>query len=661
MEEIASTVPQPKNTRRKKVLATILAVESIATAGFIAYRKTPSVHAANTVNVVTDNFTRTTSTWTSANLGGTYTYTGTSTDFNTNGLEGTMLVPSASNQRIASLPSISARDTESKVRVKTDKLTSGGQFYASEQMRDGSSGTYRATLMFDAGKLYVFAQKYLTSTGLTYDLTSRFDVGVNHTANSYVWLKSQVVGVSPTVINIKVWADGTAEPASWQYTYSDSAADQITTPGYVSILSRINGNTDLPVLFTYDDYSVNDLNSTVAPTVTPLVTPQVTPTPTPAGIYPVGQTGSWNLVFQDEFNGTSLDSTKWWPCFWGWNQTTGCTGSGELEWYKPQNITVANGLLTLTAKKETVVGTNGVTYNYTSGMVTTGRSGTKPEPLKFPYTYGHAEVRAKVPAGRGLWPAFWSVAPYGDYTTNPLPELDTLELLGHQPNVAYLTNHSPESGTTTVTGPDYSQDFHTFAADWEPGVIVWYIDGVEKKRFVNSAVTQNSMYIILNLAVGGSWPGAPDATTVFPARFDIDYIRVWQKGTGSTPTPSPIPSSTPMPTATPTLGPTAIPSPTPTSGPADISSPTVTVTSPLPNSLVARNSTVTISANATDNVGVTKVLFYVDNVLKCTDTTASYTCAWNVPAQKNKTYTIRAEAYDAANNRSSASVVVTSL
>jgi beta-glucanase (GH16 family) len=115
------------------------------------------------------------------------------------------------------------------------------------------------------------------------------------------------------------------------------------------------------------------------------------------------------------------------------------------------------------------------------------------------------------------------------------PEIDAMEILGDSTSVQHMNFHyvkadgSKGDAGANWSGPDFSAGWHTFGVDWEPDTIVWYVDGVERWRFGDpSAIPHEPMYLLVNLAVGGSWPGAPDASTPFPSFYDIDYIRVWQ-------------------------------------------------------------------------------------------------------------------------------------
>ena len=241
---------------------------------------------------------------------------------------------------------------------------------------------------------------------------------------------------------------------------------------------------------------------------------------------------TYRLVWSDEFNGTTLDATKWeqmtgtgCPSLCGW-------GNNELEYYRPENTTVSGGLLTITAKAESYLGSN-----YTSSRM---RSMFKGD-----WTNGRIEIRAKLPAGRGLWPAFWMLPTdnaYGVWAASG--EIDLMEYLGHQRDRVFGTihyggawpNNTFSSTTYVATGTDFSTGFHDFAFEWEPCEMRWYVDGVlyATKRDWNStggpypAPFDKRFHLLINMAVGGNLPGSPDASTVFPQKLQVDYVRVYQ-------------------------------------------------------------------------------------------------------------------------------------
>lgn len=245
-----------------------------------------------------------------------------------------------------------------------------------------------------------------------------------------------------------------------------------------------------------------------------------------------GGTG-WRRVFTEEFNSGGLDRSKWTRCYW-WDDG-GCTnlGNRNLNWYLPNNVSVRNGALVLTAREQQVRGIHGRLFPYTSGMVTTGRDyAERQRSDRFSFTYGYVEIRARIPSGRGLWPALWLMPS----TQRELPEIDIMEVIGHRPNVLEMHYHyrgdtgQRRTANRRATVADLSRNWHVYGLEWSPNALIWYLDGVERWRFTNaSAIPREPMYLIMNLAVGGAWPGPPNSNTQFPAEFLIDYVRIWQR------------------------------------------------------------------------------------------------------------------------------------
>lgn len=239
----------------------------------------------------------------------------------------------------------------------------------------------------------------------------------------------------------------------------------------------------------------------------------------------------YTLVWADEFNGTSVDPSRWQfqigtgcPSLCGW-------GNNELQYYRSENATVAGGFLTITAKQESFGG-----KAYTSSRL---RSQGLAD-----FTYGKIEMRAKLPIGQGIWPAFWMLptsSPYGGWPVSG--EIDIMEYLGQQPNRVFGTLHygNPDqifsSTATTLPSGTFNDDFHTFAVEWEPNRIRWLLDGVQfacKSNWISSAAGypapfDTPFHMLLNMAVGGNLAGPPNASTVFPQQYVIDYVRVYQK------------------------------------------------------------------------------------------------------------------------------------
>jgi beta-glucanase (GH16 family) len=247
----------------------------------------------------------------------------------------------------------------------------------------------------------------------------------------------------------------------------------------------------------------------------------------------------WELTFSDEFEGESLDLGKW-KLSDLWNNGT-LSGNGEQQCYVPGGAAQSNGLLALTARQSFTSASSckgaSSDLRYTSGIVTTAgcnryETSDYCKRLKpFAQAYGYFEIRAKLPKGRGFWPAFWLIP------IDPVwpPEIDVMEALGHQPSTIYHTYHynSPtgvhEKAGNVHNGHDFTSTFSTFGVDWQPGLLVWYVDGRETGRFASPHVASQSMYLLLNLAVGGHWPGNPDQATTFPSSMLIDYVRVYRR------------------------------------------------------------------------------------------------------------------------------------
>ncbi len=159
---------------------------------------------------------------------------------------------------------------------------------------------------------------------------------------------------------------------------------------------------------------------------------------------------------------------------------------------------------------------------YVSGLITTKYS--------FSQLYGVFEIRAKLPKGRGLWPAFWLLPADGTWP----PEIDVFEVLGHETGKLFVAAHTKAGGIHTASGgdalvPDLSADFHDFAVEWQKEEIRWYLDGVEIKRTPAPEDMHKPMYLLANLAIGGGWAGEPDSSTRFPAIYAIDWVRAYRR------------------------------------------------------------------------------------------------------------------------------------
>jgi uncharacterized protein (TIGR03437 family) len=237
---------------------------------------------------------------------------------------------------------------------------------------------------------------------------------------------------------------------------------------------------------------------------------------------------SWQLVWSDEFNGPAGSQPN--PTYWTYDLGTDCCGNDELETYTnaAENAHM-DGLGHLDIHVE----------NPSPGVYTSGR--IKTEGL-YAAEYGRIESRIKVPFGQGMWPAFWMLG--NNITSIGWPacgEIDIMENVGFTPAIAYGSLHGPNGYNATAqyqlpNGQNLSDDFHVFAIEWSPQQITFYVDGNAYETDVAADagngwvfnVANNPFFIILNVAVGGDWPGPPDASTQFPQDMLVDYVRVYQ-------------------------------------------------------------------------------------------------------------------------------------
>jgi len=261
------------------------------------------------------------------------------------------------------------------------------------------------------------------------------------------------------------------------------------------------------------------------------------------GASPAQAAEGWTLVWADEFeqaDGSAPDSNKWVYDLGGkgW-------GNNELETYtnRRTNSWIEGGQLIIAAHHETYAGADGIKRNYTSARLKTqGRAA---------WTFGRMEARIKLPRGQGIWPAFWMLGT--NISTARWPtcgEIDIMENIGREPNIVHGTVHGPGYsggegiGIGLTNAVPVADDFHLYAIEWEAARIRWFMDDqlfftLTPADLPGGAqwVFDHPHYLILNLAVGGAWPGNPDDTTRFPQLMVVDYVRVYAATNAVTPAP----------------------------------------------------------------------------------------------------------------------------
>jgi beta-glucanase (GH16 family) len=237
---------------------------------------------------------------------------------------------------------------------------------------------------------------------------------------------------------------------------------------------------------------------------------------------------NWTLVWNDEFNGengSAVDNLKW-------IQEIGGNGWGnnEDQYYTDgtNNCYIQNENLVIEAKKE----------EYEKSKYTSARLKTNG---KFDFKYGKVEMKAKLPSGQGIWPAFWMLG--SDFETAGWPEcgeIDIMENVGKTPKTVNGTAHAPGYsgnmglGSFLTIEEDLSNAYHIYSIEWAEDKIEWFMDGKKYHSLTPQTIGGNKwafnkeFFLLLNLAVGGNWPGYPNDTTIFPQKYYIDYVHVYQ-------------------------------------------------------------------------------------------------------------------------------------
>lgn len=244
------------------------------------------------------------------------------------------------------------------------------------------------------------------------------------------------------------------------------------------------------------------------------------------GYYTPTEYPSMSLTWSEEFDGTELDSDTW-----TYELGNGCDkdlcgwGNNELQEYTsdPKNIRVADGMLTIEATE--------IPGGYNSARIITQD--------KVELTFGRMDIRARMPKGQGLWPAIWMLgANINDVSWPMCGEIDIMELVGHTPAVTHGTVHYDNGsgyryvgGSRSLASGDLSDQFHVYSLVWNKNEIIWYLDNVQFQKFTKTGSEtfpfNDPFFFIMNVAVGGNWPGSPDGTTTFPQTMVVDYLRVF--------------------------------------------------------------------------------------------------------------------------------------
>ncbi len=321
--------------------------------------------------------------------------------------------------------------------------------------------------------------------------------------------------------NVQLWSRNGSGAQQWRL-------NQVSGDVYTLINANSNKALDVFAAATNDGSNVAiwGANGSAAQQwqLVPVGSPP--PPPNPPG---------YHLVWSDEFNGNGIDGGKW-----SFETNGNGGGNNELQYYtsRPENARVENGHLVIEARKENYSGPDG-SRQYTSARLRTLNKGD--------WTFGRMEARMKLPRGQGMWPAFWMLPTdnkYGNWAASG--EIDIMEAVNTSPsdNRVYGTLHygggwpaNTHTGNSFSPASSVSDNYHTYAVEWEPTAIRWYVDDVLYATQTSwwsaggayPAPFDQRFHVLLNLAVGGQWPGNPDGNTSFPQRMEVDFVRVYQK------------------------------------------------------------------------------------------------------------------------------------
>lgn len=338
------------------------------------------------------------------------------------------------------------------------------------------------------------------------------------------------------------------DASRWTVQHSSAVPVQLTSAS-VTLRAGLTSAAKNPGLAMFDNV-VSNMRPVADAATTPGTTPGTTVPPTsapadplagtPAVANPVPQVAipaGWQLRFQDEFSGTAYDKAKWNPSYPHGDGTTRPTSNfynGELQAFVESQVLVKDGSLRLRAEPAspaiTAFGDAGDSRSmpYKSGMVVSKGA--------FSTHFAYAEVRFRVPGGQGSWPAIWMLDTAGAWP----PEIDLMETVNNETDRIHHSLHASNSSlgkrVASKVGPDFKNEWHTVGVLWQKtgattGSVQFYVDGQPSGPLMTGTlgelIPDEPMYLLLNLSVGGSWPGNPDASTSFPLDFAIDYVRVW--------------------------------------------------------------------------------------------------------------------------------------
>ncbi len=360
--------------------------------------------------------------------------------------------------------------------------------------------------------------------GLTFLFTScEKDDGLDNSGDPYD-LIIEIISIDHENFNVIIQAEARNAVEYWFYVGTQELPEEINNNGLFeytfkdkgeySIVIRAYGASERYIKST----KTIKLNGAGPPPDVPLSKGYISPL----------EYDEYQLVWQDEFNDNFLNMSNWdfeigdgCPDLCGW-------GNNELEYYRAENVSVSDSVLTIEARQESFGG-----RDYTSArLISRGKQS---------FRYGRIDIRALLPQGKGMWPALWMMGK--DFNSVGWPfcgEIDIMEMIGGSENTCYGTAHWDDGqehasyGQSITVSPDsFAEAYHVFSIIWDENNIKWLVDDdiYNQLSITDPFMSEfhQEFWFIMNVAVGGNWPGNPNASTVFPQHMKVDYVRVFQK------------------------------------------------------------------------------------------------------------------------------------
>lgn len=353
------------------------------------------------------------------------------------------------------------------------------------------------------------------------------DDGIDNSGDPYE-LTTEIVSIDHENFHVVIQANAKNTDEYWFYIDEQELPEEMNSTGLFEYTFEGKGEYSIVIRA----YGPSDRYISTTETITFQGAGPTPDVPLSRGYSSPLEYDGYQLVWQDEFNDNTINTSNWdfeigdgCPNLCGW-------GNNELEYYRAENAYVGDSVLTIEARQESFGG-----RDYTSArMISRGKQS---------FRYGRIDIRALMPQGQGIWPALWMLGNNHNSVGWPkCGEIDIMEMIGGTENTCHGTahwddgqGHASYGQSTTVSPYSLAEAYHVFSIVWDETSISWYVDNERYNELLTTEAQMSEFHqefwFIMNVAVGGNWPGNPDASTVFPQQMKVDYIRVFQSDTSN--------------------------------------------------------------------------------------------------------------------------------